>query len=203
LAGIADAVQGAAGLAHRQAVVADDPGGERLAGEVRPLGWQVERRVLMALRRGPDRPSPPVTLGEVGLEWKRAFAHRYLSEDAEDLDAATVEQLDSRDELVAAAGGRIFGVEVDGEPAASCDLYVGGDVAQIENVVTRAPYRGRGLARALVLAGAETARAEGRELSFLVADEDDWVPALYERLGFDPIGRTWLLRRTPESSGPA
>jgi ribosomal protein S18 acetylase RimI-like enzyme len=50
-------------------------------------------------------------------------------------------------------------------------------------------YRGRGLARALVVHAAAGSRAAGNDLTFLVADADDWPQRLYERLGFETIGR--------------
>ena len=55
--------------------------------------------------------------------------------------------------------------------------------------MTLEPYRGRGLARALVLRAAAESRAAGNDLTFLVADADDWPRRLYERLGLETVGR--------------
>ena len=38
-------------------------------------------------------------------------------------------------------------------------------------------------------------REAGHELTFLWADEDDWPRGLYEKLGWDVVGRRWRLRR--------
>jgi hypothetical protein len=48
-----------------------------------------------------------------------------------------------------------------------------------------------------VLAAADAARAEGADLVFLVADDEDWPKTLYARLGFDAAGPAWEFVRTP------
>ena len=61
---------------------------------------------------------------------------------------------------------------------------------------------GQGLASAVVLAASDASRRAGHELTFIVADADDWPWKLYERLGFDPIGETSdFLRKPPQLSG--
>jgi hypothetical protein len=37
----------------------------------------------------------------------------------------------------------------------------------------------------------EEARDGGHDLIFLIADRDDWPRKLYEKLGFDEVGRIW------------
>ena len=41
------------------------------------------------------------------------------------------------------------------------------------------------IARAVVTGALETARAEGHDLVFLLADDADWPKQLYEKLGFE------------------
>jgi predicted GNAT family acetyltransferase len=84
---------------------------------------------------------------------------------------------------------RLFAAEVDGKLVAHAELYSHDGVGQVEDLVTLEPYRGRGLARALVLRAAAESRAAGNDLTFLVADADDWPHRLYERLGFETVGR--------------
>jgi predicted GNAT family acetyltransferase len=84
---------------------------------------------------------------------------------------------------------RLLAAEADGKLVAHAELYSHDGVGQIEDVVTLEPYRGRGLARALVLRAGAESRAVGNDLTFLVADADDWPYRLYERLGFETIGR--------------
>ena len=56
------------------------------------------------------------------------------------------------------------------------------------------------MARAVVLRAIDAAREAGARNVFIVADEDDWPQRLYERLGFDRIGRTWQFIREPKAS---
>jgi hypothetical protein len=47
----------------------------------------------------------------------------------------------------------------------------------------------------MVSAAAVAARRAGHRLTFIVADDNDWPKQLYAKLGFGPVGRTWLLHR--------
>jgi len=79
---------------------------------------------------------------------------------------------------------------VDGQRAGNCELYLDGRDAQVENVGTLERFRGRGVARSVILQAVGAASEAGASKVFLVADEDDWVRILYERLGSDQIGRS-------------
>ena len=82
-------------------------------------------------------------------------------------------------------------------PPRSASSTCGVSTAQIEDVGTLGGYRGRGLARAVVLRALAEAGAAGCDLVFLEADEDDWPKELYRRLGFEPIGRIFAFLRKP------
>ena len=100
-----------------------------------------------------------------------------------------VEQLVAAKDVVAAAvPTRYYVAEVGGEIAAYCEFYSRDGIGQFEAVMTREPYRNRGLASALVLKSLEQSRADGNELTFLIALENDWPRQLYERLGFETVG---------------
>jgi predicted GNAT family acetyltransferase len=73
-------------------------------------------------------------------------------------------------------------------------------VAQVEDVYVIPEARGRGYARALVTRAAALA-CEDHDLSFIVADDNDWPKQLYAKLGFEPVGRTWLLHHRLDGSG--
>jgi predicted GNAT family acetyltransferase len=95
---------------------------------------------------------------------------------------------------------RIFAVRVDGEIASYCDLYSDGKTGQIEAVMTLEPYRNRGLARSTVSRALAESNKAGADLTFLMADRDDWPRKLYEKLGFDEIGRIFeFVRPSPGS----
>jgi ribosomal protein S18 acetylase RimI-like enzyme len=189
LAAEAERVQGAAKLGHRRVNFSDIEAAEQRAPEFVALGWEPERFVLMALRREPDRPaSVPVrevdepTLRPLWAEATRRFPHGKNEE--------VVQQILEHRRLIAdAIPTRFFAVEADGRLVAHAELYSVDGVGQVENVVTLEEYRGRGFARALVLRGVQASQELGNDLTFLVADADDWPYRLYEKLGFEIVGR--------------
>ncbi len=194
LAAAADRVLGRAGLAHRQIVVADEDGGERLAPGFAALSWSATRHVLMAHARNPDRPAE-AGAAEMDQDALRPFRRAFLEEDPLDNSPETQRQLLEAPSRHAAM--RSFGASVDGRVVSAADLYEDGAVAQIESVMTLKAYRNRGLARAVVLCALAAARADGAALVFLQAEADDWPMHLYRRLGFDPVGLLWLFQRKP------
>jgi GNAT superfamily N-acetyltransferase len=194
----ADAIIGGAGLSHRK-VNADGEEGAALASGFLRLGWTVHRLVVMTLERPPDAPPrlpvERVTYAEAAPLVETITKRWEITEDAEALG-----QLNRHKAVMEeSVGAAFFLARVDGRPAGMCELYVDGGVAQIEDVNTLEEYRGRGVARAVVLAAATAARAEGADLVFLLADEDDWPKDLYRRLGFDAVGPEWEYVRTPPS----
>jgi ribosomal protein S18 acetylase RimI-like enzyme len=100
-----------------------------------------------------------------------------------------------------ARGARRLGVlGPDGRLAAMTMLFSDGRIAQVEDVYAIPEARGRGYGRMLVTRGVELAREAGHELTFIVADDNDWPKQLYRKLGFEPVGRSWLFHR--DLSGP-
>jgi ribosomal protein S18 acetylase RimI-like enzyme len=183
LAELADEVQGPLeGIEHRDVVPADPAHGERLVPEFEALeGWEVIRSVYMVLTREPHR--------EVGSarESERAAVmsvRRAVAEADPSITQVAVEQRFVRDDRLDRVGsGRWFAAPADGPPSASCVLYGRDGIGQVETVGTTPDSRGRGLASAVVIAAAEASRERGDELTFIVADADDWPWKLYERLG--------------------
>ncbi|MBC3839504.1 GNAT family N-acetyltransferase [Streptacidiphilus sp. 4-A2] len=57
-------------------------------------------------------------------------------------------------------------------------------LAQLEDLVTAVPYRGRGHGDALVATGLALAAAAGIPQLFLTADASDWPRRWYARRGF-------------------
>jgi N-acetylglutamate synthase-like GNAT family acetyltransferase len=195
LAAAADRLQGGAGLAHRSVQVDSDADGARLAPGFRALGWQVERLLLMACQRPADHPAAVDLVEELDWAGVRPAVEREARLHHGD-EEETVRQLVERD-LVKAAATRLrwFAARAGGEVASFCELYGDGRTAQVESVTTFAEHRNRGLASAVVLRAVAEAVRAGHQLVFLVADDDDWPKGWYQRLGFDPIGRTWSFVR--------
>jgi GNAT superfamily N-acetyltransferase len=197
LAADADRVLGDHGLAHRKLYVDDDLHGGRLAAAFLELGWSAERLLIMAQVREPE-PRQPVRVSELDFAEARPFLELVLRRQPyADSEEAVRQLTDIRGVYEREAGARFFVADVDGQPASVCELYVLGDVAQVEDVNTIEEFRGRGLGSAVVLAAAAAARARGCDVVFLIADDADWPKDLYTRLGFDPVGRFWSFVRTP------
>jgi GNAT superfamily N-acetyltransferase len=189
LAAEADRVLGEAGVAHRKVEVYDGEAGARLAAGFRALGWEAECDVVMVAARDPDRLTDPSLAEEVSLEdlvpvWAEAARGDRHVEDED-----VVRQLaEGKRILMSAIDTRFFAARVEGEIGSYCELYSGAEVGQIENVLTLERHRNHGLARATVLRALAESRAAGNDLTFLLADRDDWPKELYRKLGFDEIG---------------
>jgi ribosomal protein S18 acetylase RimI-like enzyme len=185
----AERVLGEAGVAHRKIEVFDSEAGARLAPGLAKLGWQVECDVVMVAAREPDRESDLSMVDEVAAEsldpaW--AEANRV---DGHIDDEEVIRQLaEGKRVLAKAIDARFLACRVDGEIGAYCELYSHAGTAQVENVLALERFRNRGLARALVLRAVEVSRADGNDLTFLLANRDDWPKELYRKLGFDEIG---------------
>ena len=134
-----------------------------------------------------------------GDEDKAATAVRRLSEEDPTLDVTpgALGQLREGNRLSwRARNATRLGVrDEDGRLAGITMLYSDGRVAQVEDVYVIPEARGRGHARRLVTRAVELALGAGHELTFIVADDNDWPKQLYRRLGFEFVGRTFLFHR--------
>jgi len=188
LAAEAERVQGAAGIAHRRVNLRDEAQRERLEPEFVRLGWKPEHFVLMVLRSEPDRPAEH-EVREVDEPTMRPLWAEAIRAEPHGTDETLVQQIvEHRRDVSRALPTRLFAVEAGGRLVAHTELYSYDGVGQVENVMTLGAYQGRGLARALVLHAVAQSRAAGNDLTFLVADLDDWPRRLYERLGFETVG---------------
>jgi GNAT superfamily N-acetyltransferase len=197
LAADTDRVLGEHDLAHRKIYLDDDLHGTRLAAAFLDLGWSSERLLVMAQVREPE-PRPGIPVRELGFAQVRPFLELVLRRQPyADSEEAVRQLTEIRGVYERVAGARFFVADVDGQPASVCELYMLGDVAQVEDVNTIEEFRGRGLGSAVVLAAIRAARERGCDVVFLVADDADWPKELYSRLGFDPVSRSWSFVRTP------
>ena len=192
------------GMRHREIEVADEADAERLAFGLAEQGYVIDRLVVMAHRREPDREpdldaaEPPTRRGpRVPARGHHAANHGARSQASPSRSSATPNHSCAR------STGTLFTQRVDGRMAGSCELYVHGDVAQVESVNTLEEFRGRGVARNVVLRAVHEAKAAGATLVFLFADQDDWPQHLYRRMGFDPMGRSRVYMRVPENERPS
>lgn len=174
---------------QRRLIFVPDPAlGDRLAPWFAEHGWRIDRHLVMAQLREPERTVDLSLVRELDEEALRP-ARRRLLEGQPWATPELVEQLFEAKALIGErVSARFLGVPVDGEVVSYTDLYTDGADAQIEDVGTLPEHRGRGYATAVILAAITKAREAGADFVFLVADAEDWPKELYRRLGFDELG---------------
>ncbi|HEY5317044.1 MAG TPA: GNAT family N-acetyltransferase [Solirubrobacteraceae bacterium] len=180
-------------LRHRHVVLDDDDAAEAVAPTFSGAGWSVQRTVFMALGVRANRPARSGVAREVDLATLRALEFRLAEEDPPlGAGPCVAERLvQAMDVLRAATRARCFAAGENGELAAACTLFLDrgpGGTALIDNVGTLRAQRRRGLARAVVSAAIDLARAEGCDPIIIPADVDDWPQELYASMGFVPLG---------------
>jgi ribosomal protein S18 acetylase RimI-like enzyme len=194
-----DLVAEASRLDRRLLFVPDPKLGGKLTPWFRERGWRVDRHLVMAQLREPERDADLSLVREVEEEALRPARKRLLS-DQPWAKPEVVEQLFRAKAMIGErVATRFFGVPVDDEIVSYADLYLGGGDAQVEDVGTLPEHRGRGYATAVVLSAIDVAREAGAEFVFLVADAEDWPKDLYRRLGFDELGHYTKFFAPPAS----
>jgi GNAT superfamily N-acetyltransferase len=196
----ADDVLGGAGLSHRYVVARCDLAPSTL-DSLRESGYEPEACLVMgrATALGPlPRPDgvsvEQVDAAAAGEFEERMWRTEWLPGIADDEVRDLVERRSANDR-----GGPFLSFVVrDGdEVAASADLAVRGDAAEIDGVATLPSHRGRGYADALVAACLDAAAEAGCSVVYLEALVEDWPRGWYGRRGFTELGPSWnAARRT-------
>jgi GNAT superfamily N-acetyltransferase len=190
----AERLQAPAGLRHRKIEV--HRGGDALVEGFKAAGWTPERVVVMLLRPDADqRGAAQAPVREVEFPAVRSLMEQWYGEAMSAAEARDLGDADADSALT--SGARFFLTERDGEPAACCMLLPGEGVGQVEEVYTAKPYRGAGLASAVVRTAIAAARERGDDLIMILADADDWPQRLYERLGFETVDTYRSFTRKP------
>ena len=172
----------------RVVVVMDKETGARLADGFATIAWQVHRHVVMTQTHPPEKHVDRSVTTEVDEAALREFRRSGILA-APWGSAELAEQILRAKQLIGERmTARFFAVLDQGKPVAVTELYLHGNDAQVEDVVTVESHRNRGYASALVVHAVEEARDAGASFVFLVAHADDWPRRLYERLGFEAVG---------------
>ena len=178
----------AARLERRLIFVPDPELGDALAPWFKQQGWRIDRHVVMAQLREPERGADLSLVREVSEPDLREARRRVLATEPW-ATPAVLEQIFAAKALIGErVRTRFFAVELDNEVVSYTDLYLGGADAQVEDVGTVPEHRNEGRASAVVLGAIAQARKAGAEFVFLVADANDWPKVLYGLLGFDEVG---------------
>lgn len=194
-----------AGFAHRAVAIRDEAEGARLAGEIGEIpGWETEANLYMAWRETEISPGDEVRVCGLGdcEGLRRELIRGEFPPEMADLDETAEQLLEMNRRAGAAAGDRWF-VAPAQQPAAACCLLSGAGIGQVEDVGTLAAARGKGLGKAVVSAALAASREAGHEVTFIVADTDDWPRLMYEKLGFEPCGLLHVFRRPPTAGTSA
>lgn len=162
------------------------------------LGWRtVENRLMILDDRAalpePDRRVVGSTSEAMEALWEPKWRHDHpgLSDEAI-ADLLRREPIDDAHVRVT----HLAVLDDTATPIAGARLHVDGATAEITGVQTHPEHRGRGHARAAVLAAARRARAAGCDVVWLHAVADDWPRRWYERLGFVDVGALWTATRS-------
>jgi ribosomal protein S18 acetylase RimI-like enzyme len=174
---------------ERPLIFVPDPDlGGKLAPWFTEHGWRIDRHLVMAQLREPERTADLSIVRELSEQALRP-SRRRLMESYPWGKPEVIEQLFQAKALIGQRVTiRFFGVPLGDEVVSYADLYADGADAQVEDVGTLPEHRGRGYATAVILRAIEQARASGADFVFLVADAEDWPKELYRRLGFDEVG---------------
>jgi ribosomal protein S18 acetylase RimI-like enzyme len=174
---------------ERPLIFVPDPDlGGKLAPWFTEHGWRIDRHLVMAQLREPERTADLSIVRELDEQALRP-SRRRLMESYPWGKPEVIEQLFQAKALIGQRVTiRFFGVPLGDEVVSYADLYADGADAQVEDVGTLPEHRGRGYATAVILRAIEQARASGADFVFLVADAEDWPKELYRRLGFDEVG---------------
>lgn len=175
-------------LGRRMIVFRSTDEGERLAPFFAERGWLVRRHLLMAQLRDPADGADLGLVEEVAEEELRPARRRVVEGEPWSKPEVMAQLFAGKHRIGERVSARFFAVKLGGEVVSYSDLYQDADEAQVEDVGTLPEHRGRGYAKAVVLAAIAAARADGAGFVFLVADRDDWPKELYRRLGFDELG---------------
>ena len=193
-------ILGGAGYEHRLIILRNERQAERIASAFQALGFSSSREVTMTQRRDPDRDAD-LPVEQVPFAVVRSLLQEIYREDPDLPEAIALLFAEQHGKYERVAGARFFAARVDGQLAGSCELYQEGEDAQVDHVGTLKQFRGRGVARSVILRAVQAARETGARHVFIVTDEEDWPRHLYARLGFDQIGRTWEFLRSPDGGG--
>jgi GNAT superfamily N-acetyltransferase len=176
-------------LPYRHLVVEHETTALAVEDQFRQAGWRIEREVVMELTAPGDKEADVRKVVELTEDEMVGLMERWIAEERPAITPEGIRQVGeySRRE------GRLWnetslGIREAGVPVAITKYRSDGQVAWVEDVYTVPEARRRGYARMLVTRAVELARAVPHELTFIIADDEDWPKNLYASIGFRPVG---------------
>ena len=169
-------------------VAADEASGERLAVELEPRGWEVQRLLWLVRDGSLEPPAAEVLAEEVPYGQVRPLRDEWTSVEPWTSDQAVLHEMREADRLIfEATPPRAFCVFDRGLAVAYSLLLDAGRDGVLEDVYTTPSARGRGLGTATIAAVLWASRAARHEAVFVLCDPEGRARVLYERLGFAPL----------------
>lgn len=202
LPALADAAAAAApDVPYRRLRIEDEATAGRLVPAARAAGWKVELELVMLLDpdAAPSAPAAPPSAAVRDGSFDEVLGLMRAWYGEEGIAGVELEHcLRMSERAHRAKDERWFVADHEGRAAAMCTLRRDGSgVAQLEDVFVLPSARGHGLGAAVVHAARAAATAEGHEVVFIVADDEDWPKTLYARAGFTgPSRRRAILHRS-------
>jgi ribosomal protein S18 acetylase RimI-like enzyme len=177
---------------HRKLEIEDAIAGARLRPSFEDAGWVCDRNAVMR-REGPGRAHGDVEEVELAdtralrIEWYLSYEHEPDTQEAIVL---------AQDRVSFRRGMRAFVVREGGDAVGFAHLAAseGEDAAEIDQLYVTPSARSQGLGGRLVEAALA---AGGRDVAWVVADDEGQARALYERLGFVTVWRQHAFVRQP------
>ena len=177
-------------MPFRHLTIEDDPSDGELERAFRAAGWNADREVYMVLGVAPA-PRDAGKIVDLDEEQATALLRTWIVEEHPDIGARGEQLVEAARREAELWGERCFGILADdGTPESITKLRRDGSIAWVEDVYTAPEARGLGNARALVTHVCALAARDQPDLTFLIADDNDWPKELYASVGFRPVGRT-------------
>jgi len=171
----------------------DEALGKRATSALAAVGYSRDIELVLARETAgcalPETAAHPVGLAELRAAVFDQQLVRFPDEDlARQLTERRAARLRGAEEVLFLATRT-----PEGKIAAWTDLYLdrAAGLAQLEDLVTAVPYRGKGHGDTLLATGLALAAAAGIPQLFLLADGTDWPREWYVRRGFTEIGRSY------------
>lgn len=193
-------------VAHRNVVFEDAQVAFETQETLAALGFRPLSDLVMARLGLPACiANPDLAVREVGVDAPEDAFRRmrmrlfegigYPSEESRQLYAIARER-------GAALGQKEFVGYFKGEPAGTIALWPRGPFGLIEDVATMPEFRNRGVARTMLFETAKRALSEGCEYTLLFADPFDSPQAMYNTLGYVPVGEIRSFLKGERPPGP-
>lgn len=110
---------------------------------------------------------------------------------SEAMEDFTICKIKRKSEVYAAPDNKLYWYicYYNGLPIGSCELFINGDVAKIEEFTVLDDYQRKGFGTSILKHLLEQAYKQGVQTAYLVTDSDDTAKDMYAKCGFTKVGQ--------------